>query len=169
MFKICQLLGLFKLAASGTHGLAHTLQRSSIGPRPLATSWKTLRVSAAAIGLDVLETLDVALDFSSQVSSDLQRLDDLANSIFFCRREVSGALGLCDMRLVEYSQSLAPADAIDRSQSERELFIIRYRNAGDTHMIIFCRGCFSLFLLTGDVQVVRQFLLSVKSLDNLLK
>jgi hypothetical protein len=83
------------------HGLADSLECSRVRLRALAACRETLRVAAAAIGLDVLQSLDVRGHFATEFTFDRQGLNLLADLTLLVGRKVGRMPSTLDSSFVE--------------------------------------------------------------------
>jgi len=107
--------------------------RARVRLRPLAAYREPARVTVAANRFDIFQPLDVLADFAAELALDGEAFGELADFLFLVAGELAALFCETHADLFENLAGARRADAINKRQGVRELFVIRNGDAGDTH------------------------------------
>ncbi len=145
-------LCLFKLTAAGTHGAADIPpDRPGVGLGPLPSGRKPPRVAHSPIRSDVPQPLDIRGHLPPHISFNFVSLYMFAYLILLLGRKLGSLKHRVNMRLLADLPGAGRADAVERCERVRKAFLVRKRNAGDSHIVDIYMWVSALALLVAGV------------------
>jgi hypothetical protein len=106
-------------------GLARALARARVGFRALAAHRKSLAMARAAVATQVNQALDGHLHLAAQVTFDRQARDALAQPVHLGIRQVLDLAVRLDAGADADRLRARAADAVDRSQRDAGVLVVR--------------------------------------------